>query len=83
MTRVSRGKRTRRLTRQVLAAVRHPDDIDAALRQRPVRLMTMDATRMWFPDDSFDLVWSRAAMEHIVPPEPALAEMARVVRLGG
>jgi SAM-dependent methyltransferase len=78
-----KGERTRRLTREVLAALGQPDDIDAAFRQRPVRLMTMDATRMSFADDSFDLLWSRAAMEHIVPPETALAEMARVARPGG
>jgi ubiquinone/menaquinone biosynthesis C-methylase UbiE len=78
-----KGERTRRLTRQVLATLGLPDDIDRAIRQRPMRLVTGDATRMSFPDESFDLLWSRAAMEHIVPPEPALAEMARVVRPGG
>ena len=65
-----KGERTRRLTREVLAALVLSDDVDAVLRQRPVRLMTMDATRMSFPDHSFDLLWSRAAMEHIVPSEP-------------
>src|SRR5262249_54583096 len=78
-----KGERTRRLTREVLATLGLSDDIDAVLRQRPVRLVRMDATRMSFPDHRFDLLWSRAAMEHIVPPEPALAEMARVVRPGG
>jgi SAM-dependent methyltransferase len=43
----------------------------------------MDATRMEFPDASFDLVVSRAALEHIIPIERALSEMARVVRPGG
>jgi ubiquinone/menaquinone biosynthesis C-methylase UbiE len=43
----------------------------------------MDATQMDFPDASFDLLVSRAALEHIVPIERALAEMARVVRSGG
>jgi ubiquinone/menaquinone biosynthesis C-methylase UbiE len=58
-------------------------EIETVLRQRPVRFATMDVKRMSFPDHSFDLLWSRAAMEHIVPPEEALAEMARVVRPGG
>ena len=78
-----RGERTRRLTREILAALGRPADVDAALRELPVRFETMDATRLSFPDHSFDLLWSRAAMEHIGPPEPALAEMARVVRPGG
>ena len=77
------GERSRRLAREVLLALHLPDDIDAVLRQRPIRFETMDARRMAFPDHSFDLLWSHAAMEHIVPPEPALAEMARVMRPRG
>jgi SAM-dependent methyltransferase len=78
-----RGERTRRLAREVLRQLGLPEDVDAVLRERPVRLERMDATRMAFADDGFDLLWSRAAMEHIVPPEAVLAEMARVVRPGG
>src|SRR5262249_2807551 len=48
----------------------------------PARLMVMDARRMDFPDDSFDLVYSFHALEHIPGPELALAEMARVLRPG-
>jgi ubiquinone/menaquinone biosynthesis C-methylase UbiE len=77
-----KGERMRRLARESLAAIGAPADLDAVL-QRPVRFETMDATRMAFPDNSFDLIRSWATMEHIVPPEPALAEMARVVRPGG
>jgi len=77
-----KGARTRRLTREVLA-VHGLGDSEAALRQLSVRFETMDATAMTFPDDGFDLIWSRAAMEHIIPPELALSEMARVVRPGG
>jgi ubiquinone/menaquinone biosynthesis C-methylase UbiE len=43
----------------------------------------MDVTQMSFPTHSFDLLWSRAVMEEIIPVEKALAEMARVVRPGG
>jgi ubiquinone/menaquinone biosynthesis C-methylase UbiE len=38
---------------------------------------------MDFSDARFDLLVSRAALEHVIPIEQALAEMARVVRPGG
>jgi SAM-dependent methyltransferase len=78
-----RGERTRRLTRDVLTAHGVADDVAAVLRRRPVRFARMDATRTAFPDHSFDLLWSKAAMEHIAPLDAALAEMARVVKPGG
>jgi SAM-dependent methyltransferase len=77
------GERTRRLTRRVLERAGIEEGIDATLRQRPVEFVPMDATRMDFPDASFDLLVSRATLEHIIPIEQALAEMARVVRPGG
>lgn len=77
------GMRIRRLMREVLRELGVPDDIEAVLRQRPVRFATMDATRMSFPDHTFDLLRSRAVMEHVIPVDMALAEMARVVRPGG
>src|SRR5438128_1513167 len=40
-------------------------------------------TTLPFPGDRFDVLLSRSALEHIVPVERALAEMARVVRPGG
>jgi SAM-dependent methyltransferase len=78
-----KGKLARRLAREVLSLLGVQEDIDSVLRQRPIRFATMDAAQMSFADHSFDLLWSHAAMEHIVPPEKALAEMARVVRQGG
>lgn len=78
-----KGDRLRRLAQDALVTVGGPADVDAVLQQRPVRFETMDATSMAFPDDSFDVVRSWATLEHIVPPEPALAEMARVARPGG
>jgi SAM-dependent methyltransferase len=78
-----RGERTRRLTRAVLEKVGMTEGIDRTLRRLPVRLVPMDATRMEFPDASFDLAVSRAALEHVVPIERALSELARVVRPGG
>jgi SAM-dependent methyltransferase len=77
------GQRARHLTRRVLEKVGVDDEPDATLRQRPVQFLAMNATRMDFPDASFDLLVSRAALEHIIPIEQALAEMARVVRPGG
>jgi SAM-dependent methyltransferase len=53
------------------------------LARLPVELRMMDATRMEFPDASFDVLVSRAALEHIAPIDRAIAEMARVVRPGG
>jgi SAM-dependent methyltransferase len=79
----ARGERARRLTGRVLTKVGVTDGIDGALRRLPVRLVPMDATRMDLPEASFDLLISRAALEHIAPIEQALYEMARVVRPGG
>ncbi|MEM9561882.1 MAG: class I SAM-dependent methyltransferase [Actinomycetota bacterium] len=46
-------------------------------------LRVMDATALTFDDDSFDLVYSFHALEHIDAPDRALAEMRRVLRPGG
>jgi SAM-dependent methyltransferase len=77
------GERTWRLTRRVLEKAGVGDGIDGVLGRLPVQFVPMDATRLAFPDASFDLLVSRAALEHIVPIERALSEMARVVRPGG
>ena len=42
-----------------------------------------DATALPFPDASFDLVGSVRTLHHVHRPELALAELARVTRLGG
>ncbi|HKA58329.1 MAG TPA: class I SAM-dependent methyltransferase [Gemmatimonadales bacterium] len=49
----------------------------------PVRFSRADATSLPFPPDSFDVLFSRSALEHIAPVGRALAEMARVTRAGG
>jgi ubiquinone/menaquinone biosynthesis C-methylase UbiE len=49
----------------------------------PVRFLEMDGTQMAFVENSFDLVLSRSAMEHIRPIDRALGEMVRVTRPGG
>ena len=52
-------------------------------RHASVRFTRADAATLPFPGGSFDVLLSRSALEHIVPVEQALAEMARVVRPGG
>lgn len=48
----------------------------------PARLVEMDALRLAFADDSFDLVYSFHALEHIPDPAQALREMRRVAQPG-
>jgi SAM-dependent methyltransferase len=43
----------------------------------------MDARRLVFPNESFDLVYSSSTFEHIDGVEQAVAEVARVLRPGG
>jgi ubiquinone/menaquinone biosynthesis C-methylase UbiE len=42
-----------------------------------------DALALPFVDDSFDLVFSRSALHHLLLPDVAVREMARVCRPGG
>ena len=42
-----------------------------------------DATALPFPDGSFDLVGTLRTLHHVHRPELAVAELARVTRLGG
>jgi methionine biosynthesis protein MetW len=42
-----------------------------------------DATELPFPDDSFDLAVCTEVLEHLFEPQRALAEIRRVLRLGG
>ena len=52
---------------------RHPD----------VTFTQMDAAKLTFPDETFDLVFSFHALEHIPSPARAISEMRRVLRGGG
>lgn len=47
------------------------------------RVQHMLAERLEFDDDTFDVILSVHAIEHIPPLEEALAEMARVLKPGG
>jgi len=69
------GAQARRLAGLVLAQLDR--------QHAGVRFTRADATTLPFPADSFDVLLSRSALEHIVPVERALEEMARVVRPGG
>ena len=73
----------RRLAETVLRQAGHQGGLEALSAARPIRLERADARATPFPDGSFDLLISRSAMEHLMPVEAALAEMARVVRPGG
>ena len=43
----------------------------------------MDATRMTFPDNTFDFVYSFNTFEHLPEPRPVLRDLRRVVKPGG
>jgi SAM-dependent methyltransferase len=75
--------RLRRLAQTVLKKLGLAEDIESALRKLPIQLRTMDVRRMRFSPDDFDIIWSVACLEHVAPIEPALAEMARVLKSGG
>jgi SAM-dependent methyltransferase len=77
-----RGEQVRELAARVLN-LPPAENLDAALARLPLRFEQMDVTRMAFPNESFDAVLSRSAMEHFSPVEKALSEMVRVLRLGG
>lgn len=83
LTSVERSERVRRLAEEVARQAGLDGDLDGFLGQLPLRLLTMDATAMALPTESFDFVISRSAIEHIQPVEEALGEIARVVRPGG
>ncbi len=55
------------------------DPVEAA----PAVLMKMDARALTFAGETFDLIYSFHALEHIPCPTDALKEMSRVLRPGG
>jgi SAM-dependent methyltransferase len=51
-----------------------------------LKLMVMDGTRLQFPDNAFDFVWSLSSIEHFGSHQAAqesVREMGRVTRAGG
>jgi phosphatidylethanolamine/phosphatidyl-N-methylethanolamine N-methyltransferase len=50
---------------------------------RHIRLLRMDASRLAFPDESFDAVYAAYVITVVPDPVAALREMRRVCRVGG
>lgn len=57
-------------------------DVEAC-RAKGLNAIEMDFAFLDFPDQSFDMVWCRHALEHSVFPYFTLAEMHRVLKPGG
>jgi SAM-dependent methyltransferase len=47
------------------------------------RFLPMDATKLDFPDDHFDVVAAREVLEHLPDPGRCVAEIFRVLKPGG
>lgn len=58
------------------------DDV-AVCRQRGLDVLEMDLSFLDFPDESFDVVWCRHALEHTIFPYFVLCELARITKPGG
>ncbi len=73
------------LVREVTATDIVPELLEEARRRAPENMTVLeaDATDLPFPDNSFDLVGTRATFHHMARPELVLAEMARVTIPGG
>ncbi len=73
------------LVREITATDIVPELLEEARRRAPENMTVLeaDATDLPFPDNSFDLVGTRATFHHMARPELALAEMARVTIPGG
>ena len=57
--------------------------IEPRARAAGVRFIQTDATRLCFPDESVDVVYSFATFEHLPDPDATFAEIARVLKKGG
>jgi SAM-dependent methyltransferase len=77
------GDRTRRLVTEIIHELGEQRSVEECRAGLPVQFLHKDATRMDFPDSSFDLILSRSVLEHIRPIEQLVAETARVLRPGG
>jgi SAM-dependent methyltransferase len=58
------------------------DLVESFQPRKGVEFQRMDARAMTFDPDSFDLVYSFHALEHIVPPEQVVAGIRRVLKPG-
>ncbi len=57
--------------------------MQAKERKLKTKFRIMDSTNMKFKDNCFDAVISAETIEHIIQPEKALSEMARVLKSNG
>lgn len=73
----------RRLAEGVIKAAGIDGSLEKYLADSSVDLRAMDATRMEFPENSFDLVFSRGVLEHIHPIEKLSPEIAKILRPRG
>ncbi|MFC7260062.1 methyltransferase domain-containing protein [Streptomyces lutosisoli] len=55
----------------------------AAEAGSPARFVDGDALTLPVPDSSVDVVWCERVLQHLLEPEKAVAEIARVLRPGG
>ncbi|MEM8736357.1 MAG: class I SAM-dependent methyltransferase, partial [Planctomycetota bacterium] len=58
------------------------EDVQACIDQG-FNVCEMDQSFLDFPDEAFDLVWSRHCLEHSIMPYFTLSEMSRVLKPGG
>lgn len=59
------------------------DTVGCGFRNPAITYRAMDATKMEFPDQSFDITYSIATFEHVPDPYAVLSEMLRVTKIGG
>src|ERR1051325_5797926 len=72
------GRKTLQIDSRYVRELEH----QIGARPRP-RFQQMDATKMPFPDGSFDFIFSFNVFEHLPEPATVLAECKRVLRPGG
>ena len=65
------------------AMLARTEELALARGLRNVRTTLMDVEALQFPDDSFDAVTCRIAPHHFIDIDRAIAEIARVLRVGG
>lgn len=59
------------------------DTVGCGFRNPAITYRAMDAAKMEFPDQSFDITYSIATFEHVPNPYAVLSEMLRVTKIGG
>lgn len=58
-------------------------NLDRRARSGGVHFIRTDATRLCFPDEAFDIVFTFGTFEHLPDPESTFSEITRVLRVGG